>query len=67
MPDKETIFQRLYSVSAMIRALYDKLDQSADGAAAEMAWGCWDYHAKVVEDVQAFVYAMEGRKHIREQ
>ena len=62
MPDKDLIFQRMYSVSSMLRALYDKLDQSEAGNTAEMAWGIWDYHAHVVEDVQALVYALEGRQ-----
>lgn len=61
MPDKETIFQRLYSVEGMLDVLAERVKDSPDVSTVEMAWGIADYMAHVREDVQALVYALEGR------
>ncbi len=61
MPDKETIFQRLYAVEGMLDVLAERVKGSPDVSTAEMAWGVKDYMEHVREDVQALVYALEGR------
>ena len=62
MPDTETIFQRLYSIEGMLDVLAERVKDSPDVSTAEMAWGIADYIAHVREDVQALVYALEGRQ-----
>lgn len=66
MPDREIIFQRLYSVEGMLSVLAERVKDSADVSTAEMAWGISDYMAHVREDVQALVYALEGRQTARD-
>ena len=61
MPDKELIFQRLYSIEAMLDVLAKHIEGMPDVSAVEMAVGIADYMAQTREDVQALVYALEGR------
>ena len=61
MPDSDLIFQRLYSIEGMLAMLADRVKDSPDVSLAEMAWGVKDYMEHVREDVQALVYALEGR------
>ncbi len=59
MPDKETIFNRLYAVDGMLTALYERLEGKADVSTVEMAWGIRDYLEHAIEDMQALVLALE--------
>jgi hypothetical protein len=68
MPDKEIIFQRLYSIEAMLDVLAKRIEGIQDVSAVEMAVGIADYMAQTREDVQALVYALEQhRKTIDEE
>jgi len=62
MPDKDVIFQRLYSIEGMLDVLVKRIEGIPDISAVEMAVGIADYMARTREDVQALVYALEGRK-----
>ena len=61
MPDKEVIFQRLYSIEGMLDVLAKRIEGIPDVMAVEMAVGIADYMARTREDVQALVYALERR------
>ena len=68
MPDKEIIFQRLYSIEAMLDVLAKRIEGIQDVSAVEMAVGIADYMAQTREDVQTLVYALEQhRKTIDEE
>ena len=64
MPDKDVIFQRMYSIEAMLDILAARIKDIPDVSAAEMAVGVADYMARTREDVQALVYTLEGRHDI---
>lgn len=61
MPEKETIYNRLYAVDGMLTALYERLEGKTDVSTVEMVWGIRDYLEHTIEDVQALVLALESR------